>query len=95
MRLPGLLLTFFGHANLKAFLQTTVLAAVACYFVDLTVLVSVAGVNHIFLNTAPEETLEVTNGKGFDTVFSTKRGFAFGNLFLSHADCRASLPCSM
>ena len=51
-------LTFFGHANLKALLQPTVLTAVAGHFVDLTVLVSVAGVHHVLLDTAPEKTLK-------------------------------------
>ncbi len=51
-------LTFLGHADLKALLQPAVLAAVACDLVNLTVLVSVAGVHHVLLDTAPEETLE-------------------------------------
>lgn len=50
-------LTFLGHADLKALLQPAVLAAVACDLVDLTVLVSVAGVHHVLLDTASEETL--------------------------------------
>ncbi len=54
------LLTFFGHANLKALLQPTVLATVAGHFVDLTVLVPMAGIHHVLLDTAPKETLEVT-----------------------------------
>lgn len=55
-------LTFLGHANLKALLQPAVLAAVACDLVDLTVLVSVAGVHHVLLDTATEETLK--HGEG-------------------------------
>lgn len=51
-------LTFLGHADLKALLQPAVLAAVACDLVNLTVLVSVAGVHHVLLDTAAEETLE-------------------------------------
>lgn len=51
-------LTFFGHADFKALLQPTVLAAVAGHFVDLTVLVSVAGIHHVLLDTAPKETLK-------------------------------------
>lgn len=54
---PGWGLTFLGHADLKALLQPAVLAAVACDLVNLTVLVSVAGVHHVFLDTAAEETL--------------------------------------
>lgn len=57
------LLTFFGHANLKALLEAAVLAAVSSHFVDLTVFVTVAGVNHILLNTAAKETLEGTEKK--------------------------------
>lgn len=56
-------LTFLGHANLKALLQTTVLAAVAGHFVDLAVLVSVAGIHHVFLDTAPKETLSAAKQK--------------------------------
>lgn len=51
-------LTFLGHADLKALLQPTVLAAVACDLVNLTVLVSVAGIHHVLLDTAAEETLK-------------------------------------
>lgn len=51
-------LTFFGHADLKALLQPAVLATVACDLVNLTVLVSVAGVHHVLLDTAAEETLK-------------------------------------
>lgn len=51
-------LTFLGHANLEALLQPAVLAAVACDLVNLTVFISVAGVHHVLLNTATEETLE-------------------------------------
>lgn len=51
-------LTFLGHANLEALLQPAVLAAVACDLVNLTILVSVAGVHHVLLDTATEETLE-------------------------------------
>lgn len=51
-------LTFLGHADLKTLLQPAVLAAVACDLVNLTVLVSVAGVHHVLLDTAAEETLE-------------------------------------
>lgn len=51
-------LTFLGHADLEAFLQPAVLAAVACDLVNLTVLVSVAGVHHVLLDTAAEEALE-------------------------------------
>lgn len=52
------LLTFFGHANLKTLLEAAVLAAVSSHFVDLTVFVAVAGVNHVLLNTAAEKTLQ-------------------------------------
>lgn len=58
MKEDGTLLTFFGHANLKTLLEATVLAAVSSHFVDLTVLVTVAGVNHVLLDTAAKETLE-------------------------------------
>lgn len=51
-------LTFLGHADLKALLQPAVLAAVACDLVNLTVLVSVAGVHHVLLDTAAEEALK-------------------------------------
>lgn len=51
-------LTFLGHADLKAFLQPAVLTAVACDLVNLAVLVSVAGVHHVLLDTATEETLK-------------------------------------
>lgn len=59
-------LTFFGHANLKALLQPTVLAAVAGNFVDLTVLVSVARIHHVLLNAAPEKTLKQTQENVLD-----------------------------
>lgn len=58
MKENGTLLTFFGHANLKTLLEATVLAAVSSHFVDLTVLVTVAGVNHVLLDTAAKKTLE-------------------------------------
>lgn len=51
-------LTFFGHADLKALLQPAVLAAVACDLVNLAVLVSMAGVYHVLLDTATEEALQ-------------------------------------
>lgn len=51
-------LTFLGHADLEALLQPAVLAAVACDLVNLAVLVSVAGVHHVLLDTAAEETLK-------------------------------------
>lgn len=54
-------LTFLGHANLEALLQPAVLATVACDLVDLAVLVTVAGVHHVLLNTATEETLQQTS----------------------------------
>ena len=50
-------LTFFGHADLEALLQPAVLAAVARHLVDLAVLVAVAGVHHVLLDTAAEEAL--------------------------------------
>lgn len=53
---PGAL-TFLGHADLKALLQPAVLAAVACDLVNLAILVSVAGVHHVLLDTAAEEAL--------------------------------------
>lgn len=56
-------LTFLGHADLKALLQPAVLATVACDLVNLTVLVSVAGVHHVLLDTAAEETLEHQEAK--------------------------------
>lgn len=59
-------LTFFGHADLKALLQPTVLAAVAGNFVDLTVLVSVARIHHVLLNAAPEKTLKQTQENVLD-----------------------------
>lgn len=59
-------LTFFGHADLKALLQPTVLAAVAGNFVDLTVLVSVACIHHVLLNAAPEKTLKQTQENVLD-----------------------------
>lgn len=60
-------LTFLGHADLEALLQPAVLTAVACDFVNLTVLVSMASVHHVFLDTATEETLkhqEARNKRG-------------------------------
>lgn len=51
-------LTFLGHADLEALLQPAVLAAVACDLVNLAVFVSVAGVHHVLLDTAAEETLK-------------------------------------
>lgn len=56
-------LTFLGHADLKAFLQPAVLAAVARDLVNLAVLVPVAGVHHVLLDTATEETLEHQEAK--------------------------------
>lgn len=60
---PGAL-TFLGHADLKALLQPAVLAAVACDLVNLAILVSVAGVHHVLLDTAAEEALKHREGKG-------------------------------
>lgn len=54
----GTLLTFFGHADLETLLEATVLAAVPSHFVDLTVLVAVAGVNHVLLDAAAKKPLE-------------------------------------
>lgn len=51
------LLTFFRHANVKAFLQSTGLTPVPCHFVYDTHFVSVARVHHVFLDTPPKETL--------------------------------------
>lgn len=59
---PGAL-TFLGHADLKALLQPAVLAAVACDLVNLAILVSVAGVHHVLLDTAAEEALKHREGK--------------------------------
>lgn len=56
------LLTFFGHADLKALLEPTVLAAVAGHLVDLAVLVAVAGVHHVFLDASAKESLKVVGG---------------------------------
>lgn len=55
---PFSLLTLLGHPHFQALLQPTILAAVAGDLVDLTVLVSVAGVHHVLLDTAAEEALE-------------------------------------
>lgn len=60
---PGAL-TFLGHADLKALLQPAVLAAVACDLVNLAILVSVAGVDHVLLDTAAEEALKHREEKG-------------------------------
>lgn len=60
---PGAL-TFLGHADLKALLQPAVLAAVACDLVNLAILVSVAGVHHVLLDTAAEEALKRREEKG-------------------------------
>lgn len=56
--MPTSSLTFLGHADFKALLQTAVLAAVACDLVDLAVLVTVAGVHHVLLDAAPKEALQ-------------------------------------
>lgn len=62
------ILTLLGHPDFQALLQPTVLAAVAGYFVDLTVLVSVAGIHHVLLDTAPEETLKPIKENGLYTA---------------------------
>lgn len=51
-------LTFFGHSYFQALLQPAVLAAVARHFVNDAVLLPVAGVHHVLLDTSPEETLQ-------------------------------------
>ena len=80
-------LTFFGHANLKALLQPTVLAAVAGDFVDLTVLVSVAGIHHVLLDTAPKETLEMMKDNFLYNVFwqDNSHSVRSPKIVLSHA----------
>ena len=50
-------LTFFRHSYFEALLQPAVLAAVTRHLVDLAVLVPVAGVHHVLLDTAAEEAL--------------------------------------
>ncbi len=65
------LLTFFGHPHFQALLQPAVLTAVAGDFVDDAVLFSVARVDHVLLDTSPEETLNTNNTNR--TVIQTPR----------------------
>lgn len=51
-------LTLFGHSHGEALLQAAVLAAVPGDLVDDAVSVTVAGVHHVFLHAAAEETLQ-------------------------------------
>jgi len=60
-KICDVLLTFFGHPHFQALLQPAVLTAVAGDFVDDAVLLSVARVDHVLLNTSPEETLNTDN----------------------------------
>lgn len=51
-------LTLFGHSHFKALLQAAVLASIPGDFVNNTVLISVASIDHVLLNTSAEKALQ-------------------------------------
>lgn len=67
-----LTLTLLGHARGEAPLQPAVLTAVPGDLIDDAVIVPVARVNHVLLDTSTEETLGGTNGKD-NNMFSIEK----------------------